>query len=220
MKRIYVQSTGLESWRQLLADPVNHWKAGFSAMSTAQSWETANGFPPKILRALGEACEPLRSLVPLLIIPEHHVPLPGGSKESQSDVWVLAAHTLGLASIAVEGKVNESFGPSVSEWLRGASSGKTERLAFLTELLGLTQPIPGSSPYQLLHRMASAILEAKRFHANVAVCVVQSFSPTDTGFSEFASFCNLFGKQPQIDEPTQLGLHGGLPFYAVWIRDA
>ncbi|MFA7012304.1 MAG: hypothetical protein WC202_05045, partial [Desulfobacterales bacterium] len=48
-------------------------------------------------------------------LPEHKVPLPGGSRSSQNDIWVLARSKGQLISIAVEGKVSETFGPTVQE---------------------------------------------------------------------------------------------------------
>src|SRR5690348_15457505 len=100
----------MSDWRGLLADPVKQWKEGYSAMLIAESWQKANGFPPPIVSVLAAAGEPINSLVPLIILPEHQVSLPGGSAASQNDVWVLARHSNGLASITVEGKVSESFG--------------------------------------------------------------------------------------------------------------
>ena len=50
----------------------------------------------------------------LLAIPEHKVPLPGGSSSSQNDLFVLAKNHDHLISIAVEGKVSEHFGDTVS----------------------------------------------------------------------------------------------------------
>jgi hypothetical protein len=143
LNRIYVPATDLSDWQKLLAAPDKHWKPGYSAMLVAETWQEANGFPPLIASLLASAEEPIQSLVPLLILPEHQVALPGGMAASQSDVWILAAHTFGLASITVEGKVAESFGPTLSDWLIDASAGKQTRLKFLQHLLGLPASLPG-----------------------------------------------------------------------------
>ena len=163
--------------------------------------------------------EPFPSLKPLIILPEHQVALEGGSAASQSDVWVLASHPFGLASITVEGKVSESFGPTLSEWSVDASDGKKKRLAFLLDVLGLQNTLPQTIRYQLLHRVASAALEAKRFHANLALCLVQSFSPTDEGLEDFEAFCGLFGVQVQPDKITKIGQYEGIPLYIGWVRN-
>lgn len=214
---VYVPAQGTDDWRRLLAEPAKQWKEGFSAMQVAESWQGANGFPVCIADTLQRAGEPFSLLKPLLILPEHQVPLPGGRAASHNDAWVLASHNLGLASITIEGKVKESFGPTLAEWLVDASPGKQERLAFLTGTLGLPSALPGTVRYQLLHRVASAIIEAKRFHANVALCLVQSFSPTNEGLADFQAFVALFGKQVQPGEIVALGQHEGIPFYASWV---
>jgi Domain of unknown function (DUF6946) len=100
-----------------------------------------------------------------------------------------------LAVMAVGGKVNESFGPSVSEWLRDAApaSRKPARLKRLAETLGIDVSVCKTLRYQLLHRTASAIYEARRYHAEVAVMMVQSFDPHDAGFEDFARFAVAMG---------------------------
>jgi hypothetical protein len=70
-----------------------------------------------------------------------------------------------LAVMMVEGKVDESFGPLLEEWLRDASDGKRERLAFLQSTLGIETELPGRIRYQLLHRAASPVIEAMRVGA-------------------------------------------------------
>ena len=83
---------------------------------------TGGGFPLEI-KSLFRGSPTFDSLEPLLILPEHKVPLPGGSRPSQNDVWVLARTDKDLVSIAVEGKVSESFGPTVADWSVDASDG-------------------------------------------------------------------------------------------------
>ncbi len=219
MKRVYVPAKSVEDWKPLLAEPEKQWKDGYSAKRLAQAWQEADSFPAAVASVLAGAEEPLRSLAPLLILPEHQVALPGGQAASQSDVWVLASHALGLASIVVEGKVSETFGPLLSEWLVNASEGKRARLAFLMELLGLPEPVPDGIRYQLLHRMASAILEARRFRANVAVCILHSFSPTNEHFDDFAAFCRLFGKSVQPGEIVKISQRDGILCYVMWAQD-
>ncbi|HEY3778439.1 MAG TPA: hypothetical protein VGL35_10320 [Rhizomicrobium sp.] len=103
----------------------------------------------------------------LLAVPEHKVALPGSRRgESQNDLFLLARIGSETFAITVEGKVNESFDKPLDEWLANASEGKRERLAFLCEILELISPIPGDIPYQLLHRTASAIIEARRFRTD------------------------------------------------------
>lgn len=220
MNLIYLPLKELEQWQPLLGNPDKHWKDEFSAKLCAQSWHEANGFPASIDAAFKASGAPFDSLKPLLILPEHQVALPPqGARPTQADVWVLASHRFGLASIAVEGKKDESFGPTMDEWLPGASDGKQERRRFLTELLRLSSPVDGQLRYQFLHRAASAILEAKRFRANVALLLIQSFSDTNAGFSDFEKFVGLFGCAASLNTPILLRQLEGISFYASWIRN-
>jgi hypothetical protein len=202
-----------------LAKPDLHWKKNYSAMSIAMSWHDAVGFPATIARVFTRAGLPFSELEPLLIIPEHRVPLPGGSRSSQSDVWVLARNANHLVSISVEGKVGESFGPTIKEWLIGAGDGKRERLSYIRKQLGLREEVPPEIRYQLLHRCASAVIEASRFNAPLALFLVQSFNAADTGFYDYDAFVKLFGRTAVPDQIVHLGVENGVSTYAAWIRD-
>jgi Domain of unknown function (DUF6946)/HD domain len=132
----------------------------------------------------------------LLALPEHEVPLPGGTRPSQTDLFVLArtpAHD--LVAIAVEGKAEEPFGDqTVAEWRAEESPGRPKRLDYLLDVLGLPDD-ESLAPirYQLLHRTASAVIEARRFGARHAVMLVHSFSASDAWFGDFAAFASLYG---------------------------
>ena len=220
MNRIYIPATQIADWQKLLAEPEKHWRAGFSAMAIAESWHHANGFPAAVSSVLKAAGEPLSSVTPLLIFPEHRVDLPPrGSRPSQNDVWVLARHDEGLASITVEGKVSEAFGPTVQEWQKSASEGKRERLDYLKGMLGLSRELPDALRYQLLHRTASAVIEAKRFRADTAVMLVQSFSGDDIGLQDYRAFAQLFGYDAPPDEVRRAATVDGITLYLGWVRD-
>jgi hypothetical protein len=153
----------------------------------------------------------------LLALPEHQVALPGGGRPSQNDIWVLARSGDGLVSIAVEGKVAEAFGPTIADWSVDASAGKSARLAFLLQELGLSPTPPGTVRYQLLHRTASALIEARRFCAKRAVMLVHSFSQSHQWFEDYSSFAVLFGVDAQVNEVSRLGEVGGIQLYAAWV---
>lgn len=95
--------------------------------------------------------------------------------------------------MAVEGKVDESFGPFVSQWLEGASADKERRLARLRGTLGLQDAAVDQLRYQFFHRAASAIYEAHRYRARVAVMMVQSFDPEHAGLASFQAFVAALG---------------------------
>ena len=217
MSRVYVPSGGPGSWQALLADPVKHWARGYSARTLAHAWEAQAGFPPEIVAILQQQAS-LADAEPLFILPEWKVPLPGGSRPSQNDVWVLAKGSTDIISIAVEGKVNEPFDKTVGEWKLDLSPGKVERLQFLLEVLGLSSPIPDSIRYQLLHRAASAVLEAERFNASHAVMIVHSFSPDDRWLEDFLAFTALFGLRAQVGRLVSAQARRHLPLHFGWVH--
>jgi hypothetical protein len=157
-------------------------------------------------------------------IPEHRVPLPGGSLPSQTDLFVLAkATTDELVSIAVEGKVAEPFGPTVLEWLdaeaSGPSSGKLERLAFLCPILRISEDEAQPIRYQLIHRTVSALVEAERFNSRLALMLVHSFGDGDVGFQDFAAFARLLGASAEPNGLSHIGERDGVDLYLGWARD-
>lgn len=220
MSKVYIGTADVEDWRKLIR--AGHFMADDSAQLTAGSWLDADGFPQPLAAIFKSAGEPFTSLEPLLVFPAHTVPLPGGSVGTQSDVWCLAAHSSGLASLSVEGAKDEGFGPTLEVWQRTTTSGRKTRLAYLADLLGLTLPLPQDLRYQFLHRTASAIIEAKRFQASIAVLVIQSFSTAATNFPDFEQFVQLMGgESPAFPGAViPLGVRDGVTLYAVWAPGA
>ena len=213
MTKIYIPSPGPDAWKQFLAQPELHWAKGYSARTVANSWEAAGDLPPEIERLLEPVIGPPQLL---LAIPEHKVPLPGGQRESQCDVFALVRGRDGVVACAVEGKVDEPFGPTVGEWLIGASPGKLERLRAICELLGLPQAIAGPIRYQLLHRTAAAVIEADRFMTASAAMIVQSFSPTARWRGDFDAFVHLFATPATQCSVTTVKLPSGKALYLGW----
>lgn len=220
---ILIPTTGPDDWRRLLASPEKHWRTGYSARALAYCWQAAGGGLPGSVAAVlsGSGVAALRDLDCLLVLPEHKVPLPGGGRASQSDIWVLAKGGEGLVSIAVEGKVVESFGPTLGEWLVDASPGKAGRLAFLCATLGLAGQPADDVRYQLLHRAASAVVEARRFGARHALFLVHSFSQEKRWLADFQRFAGLFGAEPAAEAVCRLGSLGSgdaaVTLHAAWV---
>ena len=131
MTKIFTPSAGPGDWKALLADPEKHWARGYSARTLAHSWEDTDGFPPEVAAVLQQSSS-LQGVDPLLIFPEWKVPLPGGTTASQNDVWVLARCVTGLVSIAIEGKVEESFDKTVGDWKARKNKGQTYTFHKLT----------------------------------------------------------------------------------------
>ncbi|QGM92824.1 hypothetical protein F7D13_01650 [Methylocystis rosea] len=208
--RIYVPSKGPESWQLLLADTKKHWQPGFSAMTLAHAWESADGLPPEISRLFEGRVELLLGL------PEHKVDLPGGSRPSQTDLFALLRHNDRVIATAVEGKVDETFGPTVGQWLEDASDGKRKRLEYLCGVLGLMNEGLSELRYQLLHRAASAAIESERFKTDEAAMIVHSFSQTNSWFDSYAAFAQRMGVTAEVGRLATTTLPCGRVFHLAW----
>jgi len=218
MPRILAFTSGPKDWQALLADPVKHWKSGYSARTLAYSWEAADGFPSEVAAPFARSTEPLlENITPILAIPEFKVPLPGGVRASQNDIFVLARSSSGPVSIMVEGKVKESFGPTLDEWRSESSPGKEERLSFLLRTLGLGAAPAENIRYQLLHRAASAIITGAQCHAVAAVLLVHSFSQERAGWPDYQAFTRLFGVEAELGSLQRLGSAATIPLFGVWV---
>ncbi len=164
-----------------------HWKAKYSAYETAHSWFAANDLPPAIRAILDTDLVFADAKLRKVFFEKQTVLDDLARGPSQTDVLAILDIKSGLAVVGVEGKVNEPFGPAISDW-NDYSPGKLRRLAGLVERLNVAPADSiGTLPYQLLHRTAAALLEAKQAGASEVVVLVQSFSP-DTVMAHFGDF--------------------------------
>lgn len=218
MSRILAFTSDPQDWKDLLADPAKQWKRGYSARTLAHCWEASDGFPPEVARPFTMSNEELLAgLAPILAIPEFKVCLPGGNRASQNDIFVLARSVAGPVVVMVEGKVNESFGPTIQSWRKEVSPGKKARMAFLERTLGLESSPPALVRYQLLHRAASAIIVGEQYRASAAVLVIHSFSPKIAGWKDYQVFTQLFGLEAQTGVIQRLGATSRIPLFGVWV---
>ena len=200
MNRLCVETRGVCNWRERLAKPDSQWRRGFSALETAVSWEKAScqpvGLPEPIAELLRGSTFGEAKL--LVAIAEHKVPLIGGLADSQCDVWALLDAASGGVSLSVEAKVDEPFGKgneSLGHWLAAGKSARSKKNRKARwENISENLPSVGHDaynkvPYQLLHRCAAAVIEAKRFHVPNAALVVQSFSAPNESFEAFSRLC-------------------------------
>lgn len=203
----------------------HHYQMGFSARLIAETWFAAtsspNGLPEMVRLVLAQdECFAKAELVDAFL--ERSISLGDTSKPSQADVLAIIGIADGLAVMAVEGKVRESFGSRVSEWLSTASdrSEKHPRLERLSTTLGLEPSEIGHLRYQLLHRTASAIYEAHRYRARAAVMMVHSFDQDDTGLADFQRFAVAVGL-PSADATRLAGPISceGVDLYLGWAAD-
>ena len=194
----YPPSAGIENWQKLHRPDV--WCEGYSAFETADSWEKASPhLPPKIAALFYGSVELLAA------IPEHKTPLPPDYHRGPSQSDVLAFIRLKdkrICTVSVEGKMNEPFGDyTVSGWLhegqrrsKKSKENREARLDYVLGELGLSDRENEVQDicWQLLHRTAAAVIEAKNFNADCAAMIVQSFSLQHTWFEKFEEFLKLF----------------------------
>lgn len=224
MSRLYVPTGGVKSWRTLLADPEKHWKRGRSAYEAAHSWEgarsSARGLPSEVARVL-DSSEATRDAELVIGLPEHRVALPGGGHASQNDVWALLRAAGSTISMAVEAKAGEPLGPTVRGWLTDPNprSRKPVRLEAIRGLLALEGADLDGVRYQLLHRAASAVVEAKRFGAARALVLVQSFGrERDAGSAEdVGRFAGLYGVAFERNRVLHLTDAAPVPLSLAWV---
>ena len=220
-KKIFIPSKGSQDWEPLLANK-NHWKPGHSAQELANCWQKADDFPESVRKVFKDSEIDLFQNVELLLaFPEYKVPLPSEEGHpSQNDIFILAKGNCQLISITVEGKVKEGFGDTVAIWLnKDNSEGKEKRLKFLLNKLQLNEERVKPICYQLLHRTASAIIEAERFGAKNALMLVHSFSKDNEGlehYSQFSKLFNWFGKENSLVFAKNIR---GIDLYLCWVEE-
>jgi len=216
--KFFIPSNGPEDWKNFLAEPDKQWRSGYSAKALAYCWEEAQGFPDSVKQVFQNSSFPVLQEIEFLFgFPEHKVSLPSGSRPSQNDIFVLGRSQGQFISIAVEGKVSEPFGPTVFEWNTQSSPGKERRLSYLCDLLGISIDRPKDIRYQLLHRTASALIEAERFGASCAIMLVHSFSQLHEWLEDYYAFLSLYGKNGDANSVTLVGERNGIELYLSWV---
>ena len=202
-----------------LAKPDLHWKSGYSAQELAITWfQSSNDFPPSVRAALSAVPEYSDAeLVDGFF--EREIELGSPGRNSQADLLVITGLRQELGVIAVEGKVNEPFGEFVKDW--NTTPGKQVRLERLAQTLGLDVADAGEIRYQLLHRTASAIYEAKRYRCRHAMMLVHSFSPTHRWFEDFAKFSALMNQPVSVPGIVSIAkMCEGISLRLAWVADS
>jgi len=225
MNRLFTRTFGPTDWRRLLAKPETQWEPGKSALEMAVCWEssrdTSRGIPTEIAAALDSAPELLGAEL-VIGIAEHQVDFPGGGHPSQNDLWALLRMGQLHISMTIEAKAGEPLDKLVKDWLPadGERSGKPARLAALQRHLGITDADVSHLRYQLLHRTASALKEAERFGANVAVMLVQSFNRTadEESWQDMRRFGDVMGAAVKEDGVVASPRPTDIPLYLGWVN--
>jgi hypothetical protein len=216
--RLYVPVVEPEDVIRHLGKQEKHWKQGRSAHALASLWFAQNALPPR-LRAVLDGHPAFQSAELVDAFLERKVDLKTEGRPSQTDLLAIVSVGDGLVILAIEGKAGESFGKYVHEW-RDGSDGKEARLGGLCKILGLSPQAAMKLRYQLLHRAASAILEAQRYRTRTAALLVHSFSDDQKGFADFSAFSQAVGFAPPA-AGTLVGpiVRDGVSLYAGWAQD-
>lgn len=208
-----------EEWRQLLANPDKQWKTGYSAKTLAYCWQETGDFPPEVKKVFhNSGIDVFKDIEMLIAFPEYKVPLPGGRRAAQNDIFILAKGAGQLVSITVEGKVSEPFDDTIAKWKAKYGRGKRTRLSYLCDLLGLDMAAVDHIRYQLLHRTASALIEAKKFNAPNALMLVHSFSRENKWFEDYEQFLALFRVKGKVDSLVFAKEISGVKLYFGWAK--
>jgi hypothetical protein len=201
-----------------LAKGTGDWKKGYSAYELAHSWVAADGVPQSV-RIVLDGDPTFHGAQPIEGFFERKVDLGTPGRPSQTDLLLLVKLRSGYGVIAIEGKVDESFGPVIGEWNDG-SHGRVRRLARLCETLELAPDDVSHLRYQLLHGTASAVYEARRYHCRQAVMLVHSFSPRGASFDDFAAFAAAMHLPPvRPDQMSRAKLCAGVHLRLAWVAD-
>jgi len=218
IKKRYTRSKCKCDWLKVV--PKSHWKPEKSACKIASAWEASNPNLPHEISDLFEA--PVKLLV---ATPEHSTPLKGRGGSSRTDVFAIVRKNGEKCAMVVEGKVDEPFGNQCAkEWLKGGESpeNRIKRLRHILCHLGLSYQEVKDMPYQLLHRAACAVIEAKRFGVHRAAMVVHSFSCQQNGFGDFKNLlCKMKVKSPEagkLHEVTERNIPFGVSLSLGWVN--
>ncbi len=198
----------------------SHWKQGYSAKSLAEAWFFDSDIPFPI-RALLEQSEQLAGAQFLEAWLERETDLQDSrGTPTQTDLLALLGIGEKLAVLGIEAKVKESFDKRVTKWLESDSEGKTQRLAQLCDLFQLDPAQVGHLRYQLFHRTAATILEAKRFRSDKAIMIVHSFCTKSKGLSDARAFFEAIGL-PGLEVGKLLGpkQFDGVDLWIGWAYD-
>ena len=239
MSKIFIPADSMDYWKlaifgadereqkrqaaRLLAEvprPKN-WKKNHSAMLLARTWLGSRGrFPGSVMRAFEKSSFSVFHSAELLFgLAEYKVPLPPYNRPaSQTDLLIIAKGAGGLATIAVEGKVEEDFDELVCEKMKNASKGRKDRLSFLCHQLCLQEDQVLQTRYQLLHRTVSALLMAGKLGAKNALMLVHSFSDKNEHFDDYSAFAALFGIEAHPDRVYFAKELNGVNLYLGWVR--
>jgi hypothetical protein len=196
--------------RAYLADPIKHWRPDYSAQELARAWLGASSTPQSVHNLLTKALGAYDIVEGFF---EKETELGTRGRPSQTDLLLVLRSGSDYAVVAIEAKAREPFGPIVEKWNDG-SAGKQARLNDLCHQLGLRPAAVRNLRYQLLHRTAAALIEAKRYGAPLALLVVQAFPGAQKSLTDFQEFARALG----LGDVAQDELSDGKPIRGCTLR--
>ncbi|WP_375208633.1 DUF6946 family protein [Hyphomonas jannaschiana] len=211
-----------ESVQPLLRDPELHWKKGRSAYEAAHSWVNGNlqkeGGLPLLVRATLNVAPEWKNAELVSGFFEHATPLDTNRGPSNSDLLAVCRLESTLGIIAVEAKAGETFGELISVW--NTTAGRSARLSWACKLFGVDEEDCGDLRWQLFHRTASAVLEAKRYHAPHAAMLVHDFSAEPGWYDDYAAFAEVIGvKGTSIGTMSDPVVVEGISLRLAWVHE-
>jgi hypothetical protein len=217
LPRLHVPVIEPEDVIRHLGHQEKHWKAGRSAYALTQLWFRAQQLPDSISSLFASHPDFGRAeLIDAFF--ERQVDLGTPGRPSQTDLLAVISLDDRIAIMAVEAKAGEPFGDYVQHWLDG-SQAKFARLSALCATLNISVEVARTLRYQLLHRAASAILEAERYRSRIAILLVQSFVPNEASFADFTIFLRALGVACEISPGVLIGpvsIGSSIALYAAW----
>jgi hypothetical protein len=203
--------------RAYLADPIKHWKPDHSGLELATSWIGAGRIPDSV-RAVFDTSEVYEGCELVEGFFEREVELGTAGRASQTDLLAVLRLRYGLVVAAVEGKAREPFGDTVAKW--NTTPGTQTRLDDLCRRLGIDVSQVSELRYQLLHRTASALIEAERYGAGEALMLVHSFDRSDASLHDYQSFARALGVEgADVNTITTPVERGGVTLRLGWVKD-
>ena len=200
-----------------LAAQEYHWREGYSAYELSYCWIEADSIPLSVQAVLSRS----QFLIDANLVEgffEYQVNLNTPGHASQTDLMAIIEAQGRVALLAVEGKVNEGFGSSVRKW--NSTPGRDRRISLLCDVLGLFYDDLARLKYQLVHRTASAVLEAQRRGIPRATVVIHTFDPSNSHFYDFQCFCDLLTLPVQAaGQISEFKTVGGVELALAWVSD-
>ena len=97
------------------------------------------------------------------------------------------------------------------------NSGKPTRLEQLCRLWRVEQAAIAHCRYQLMHRPAVAVLEAKRFRASAALFVVHAFGDNGESLADYSTWRSALGISTEENGLQYAGEYDGIPLWMAWV---